>query len=226
MRTTFSQLLLGAALSHLTVPAGAAPVILKYGINAETAVTSWKEQRDAGVVLQELDYSCSAASIATILQGFYGYPVTERVVIDAIGKTTLASFADMAAALPKFGFKGIGLALSYAQLRALKVPVVVYLRAHDGNEHFSVWQGASEDEVWLKDPSWGNMRLPVERFLREWQTRDDPEHQGKILLVLPKTAAEHTTHPGFLHIPAALPPPLEIFGRRRFESLLIMNGRY
>lgn len=229
MRISLTQLLLGAVLAYLALPVCAAPVLLKYRLNAEAAVTSWKVQRDEGVVHQELDFSCSAAAIATILQGFYGYSVTERDVIDAMGidtlSTTMASFADMAAALPKFGFKGIGLALSYEQLRALKVPVVLYLRTSGRREHFSVLRGIGENEVWLRDPSWSNIRVPIERFLAEWETRDDPQNKGKILLILPQSPGEHTTRPDFLNIPAAPLPPFETLGRRRFESLLIMNGR-
>lgn len=230
MRTPLTQLLLGTTLALLALPVCAAPALLKYGFNAEAAVTSWKEQRDEGIVHQELDFSCSAAAIATILQGFYGYTVTERDVINAMGidtlSTTMASFADMAAALPKFGFKGIGLALSYEQLRALKVPVVLYLRTSGRREHFSVLRGIGNDEVWLRDPSWSNIRVPVDRFLAEWETRNDPQNKGKILLILPQSPGEHTTHPDFLNIPAAPPPPFELLGRRRFETLLIINRRY
>lgn len=228
MRTPFTQLILGAVLAYLTLPVYAEPVLLKYRIDAGAAVTSWKVQRDEGVVHQELDFSCSAAAIATILKGFYGYTVTERDVIDAMGidtlSTTMASFADMAATLPKFGFKGVGLALSYEQLRALKVPAVLYLRTSGRHEHFSVLRGIGADEVWLRDPSWSNIRVPVDRFLAEWETRDDPQNKGKILLILPQSPGEHTTHPDFLNIPVTPPPPFETLGRRRFESLLIMNG--
>ena len=41
------------------------------------SVQSWKTLRDAHVVKQDLDYSCGAASLATLLNEFYGQSATE-----------------------------------------------------------------------------------------------------------------------------------------------------
>jgi len=40
-------------------------------------VKSWKALRDERVVKQDLDYSCGAASLATVLNEYYGQPITD-----------------------------------------------------------------------------------------------------------------------------------------------------
>ncbi len=151
-------------------------------------IQSWKTLRDARIVKQDLDYSCGAASLATLLNEFYGQSVTEEVILNAMDKGDLrASFDDMQRALPQFGFKAQGFAASYEQLMRLQVPVVVYLK-HRRDDHFSVLRGINENTVWLADPSLGNRTYSKHQFMAMWQTRDDKddaELAGKFLAVLP-----------------------------------------
>ena len=66
-------------------------------------IQSWKTLRDARIVKQDLDYSCSAASLATLLNEFYGQSVTEEALLKVMDKGDLrASFEDMQRALPPF----------------------------------------------------------------------------------------------------------------------------
>lgn len=151
-------------------------------------IQSWKTLRDARIVKQDLDYSCSAASLATLLNEFYGQSVTEEALLKAMDKGDLrASFEDMQKTLPQFGFKAQGFAASYEQLMRLKAPVVVYLK-HRKDDHFSVLRGIDENTVWLADPSLGNRTYSKAQFLEMWQTRgdkDNAELAGKFLAVLP-----------------------------------------
>lgn len=152
-------------------------------------IQSWKTLRDARIVKQDLDYSCSAASLATLLNEFYGQSVTEEALLKAMDKGDLrASFEDMQKALPQFGFKAQGFAASYEQLMQLKAPVVVYLK-HRKDDHFSVLRGINESTVWLADPSLGNRTYSKEQFLEMWETRqkskDNSDFKGKFLAVLP-----------------------------------------
>lgn len=152
------------------------------------SIRSWKNLRDAEVVKQDFDYSCSAAALATLLNGFYGQSLTEETLLKAMDKGDLkASFEDMQKVLPKFGFKAQGFAASYEQLVKLKAPVVVYLK-YRKDDHFSVLRGINENVVWLADPSLGNRTYSKAQFLEMWQTRDDKEHSelsGKMLAILP-----------------------------------------
>jgi len=155
-------------------------------------VKSWKTLRDAHIVKQDLDYSCGAASLATLLNGYYGLAVTEAALLQAMDKGDgYASFDDMARALVQFGFKAQGFAASWAQLVKLRVPVVVYLK-HRKNDHFSVLRGIDENTVWLADPSLGNRTYSKAQFLAMWQTREGEversDLRGKFLAVLPNAA--------------------------------------
>lgn len=174
---------------------------------------SWTAQRDANLVKQNLDWSCGAASLATILSSFYGREVSEADVLLAIGKEEEASFDDLARVAPEFGFKATGLAFGPAELKRLKVPVLLYLRVR-GEDHFSVLRGVSDERVWLADPSWGNRILSWSDFLEYWQTRDDPKRPGKALLVLPVEGAMERRE-GFFRPPSIPALPLESIVIRR-----------
>lgn len=150
-------------------------------------VTSWKTLRDDGIVKQNFDYSCGAASLATILNSYYGQKISELQLLQAMGKDYRASFADMDRVLPQFGFKARGFAATWQQLSQLKIPVVVYVR-YRKDEHFSVLRGINNDTVWLADPGLGNRTFSREQFLAMWQTRADQvnsELAGKFLAILP-----------------------------------------
>jgi predicted double-glycine peptidase len=162
--------------------------ILTQTAHISIPIQSWKTLRDTRLVKQDLDYSCSAASLATLLNEFYGQSLTEEALLKAMDKGDLrASFEDMQRALPQFGFKAQGFAASYEQLMRLKAPVIVYLK-HRKDDHFSVLRGIDANTVWLADPSLGNRTYSREQFLDMWQTRSDKsnaELAGKFLAVLP-----------------------------------------
>lgn len=146
-------------------------------------ITSWKARRDQAIVKQGFDYSCGAATLATILH-LYGNQATELQLLQAMNiQDWMTSFEEMAGVLPSLGFKAQGLAVSFEQLAQLQVPVIAYLRL-EGKTHFTILLGASEDFVWLGDPSWGNRLLSKPHFLKLWQTPSSPTG-GKILVVLP-----------------------------------------
>jgi predicted double-glycine peptidase len=66
---------------------------------SQILVKSWKSIRDSRVVKQDLDYSCGAASIATLLSEYYQRPTSEKEILDLLvaetDKKGAASFADM-----------------------------------------------------------------------------------------------------------------------------------
>ena len=155
--------------------------------HGKVSVQSWKARRDFGIVKQNLDFSCGAASIATLLNNFYGQKLSEQEILERMGKTELrASFEDMQQVMPQLGFEAKGYALPFEQLAQLKLPVIVYLK-YRKNDHFSVLRGINGNTVLLADPSLGNMSLSREQFLAAWKTRDG-KMEGKILAVLPKDA--------------------------------------
>ncbi len=170
----------------------------------QVPVKNWKTLRDAQVVKQDLDFSCGAASLATLLNHFYGQNLTEEALLMAMDKGDgRASFDDMAKALPQFGFRAQGFAASWDQLTRLKMPVIVYVK-HRKNDHFSVLRGINQDTVWLADPSLGNRTYSRQQFLAMWQTRQDSENAdltGKFLAVLPMQAKAKQTDIFFTKTP-------------------------
>ncbi|UOP04685.1 C39 family peptidase [Conchiformibius kuhniae] len=148
---------------------------------------SWKSQRDFGIVKQDLDFSCGAASLATLLNNYYGQSLTEAEILEKMDKTRMrASFADMQRIMPELGFEAKGYALPFEQLAQLQIPVIVYLK-HRKTDHFSVLRGINGDTVLLADPSLGHISMSKAQFLASWHTRQG-EMAGKILAVVPKDA--------------------------------------
>jgi len=155
-----------------------------YGVS----VKNWKDIRDNNIVKQNKDYSCGAASIATLLTMYYRRSTTEGEILQLLEKVArqegLASFADMERILQRIGFKGIGLAASWEQLIKLKIPVVVYVK-HRKQDHFTVVSGIDDKRVKLSDPSLGNRILTRGQFKKMWETRREDGLEGKMLAVLP-----------------------------------------
>ncbi|MDH5444235.1 MAG: C39 family peptidase [Gammaproteobacteria bacterium] len=160
------------------------PTSVGIHLNGDLSVQSWKATRNKKIIMQELDFSCGSAALATLLTYYYGLNVTEKDVLTAIGKNSWLSMADMKSSLPQWGLKGIGLALDYEQLTQLKIPVIIYFHTWAG-PHFAVLRGIDKHTVWVADPASGNNKYPVEKFREKWEVRGTKTHKGKILLVLP-----------------------------------------
>jgi predicted double-glycine peptidase len=179
-------------------------IVSTHSATLEIPVKSWKALRDAQVVKQDLDFSCGAAALATLLNHFYGQTLTEEALLKAMDKGEgRASFEDMAKVLPQFGFRAQGFAASWEQLTRLKMPVVVYVK-HRKNDHFSVLRGINKDTVLLADPSMGNRTYSRQQFLAMWQTRHDIQNadlSGKFLAVLPMHADIKATDNFFTKTP-------------------------
>ena len=184
--------------------------------NGEVTSQSWKALRDAKIVKQAQDFSCGAASLATLLNGFYGLTLTEAKILKDMNKTDMmANFDDMARVVNRYGFKAGGMALSYGQLVKLTVPVVVYLQIR-GEDHFSVLKGISATHVHLADPSLGNRIFSKAQFLAMWETRDDEKLKGKILLILPQDAKTMTSVTDYFSPPSPSSLPVDILISRRY----------
>jgi len=186
------------------IPVWADSIHVKMGnLYGELPIKTWKEQRDDGVIKQNLDYSCGAASVATVLSEFYRKDqVTEKRILEIMNKDSAASFQDLAQAVKRFEMRGVGLALSFAQLKRLRVPAVAYLK-YQGDDHFSVIRGISQGgNVRLADPSWGNRTFSKAQFRAMWETREEKTFKGKILLILPAKNDFAKTDQSFFSPPA------------------------
>jgi predicted double-glycine peptidase len=156
-------------------------------LNGLASINSWKALRDFQVVKQELDYSCGAASLATILNEFYGMSVTEKDVLTRMGAKDRSSFQQLADVAPTYGVRAGGIMLSFNDLKQLQIPAIAYVQ-YRGDDHFTVIRGIRRDGVvHLADPSWGNRQLTAHQFRRIWEAPDtDSTLRGRILLILPQ----------------------------------------
>jgi uncharacterized protein len=147
---------------------------------ARGPVRSMVEIRQQGVVVQQWDYSCGAAALATILRYQHADPVPEREVArillkrdeyltDPSGFQQQGGFSllDLKRFADGRGYNGTGYGrLTLRQLVDL-APVIVPVNLN-GYNHFVVFRGVLGSRVLLADPAYGNRTLTVSRFERAW----------------------------------------------------------
>lgn len=149
--------------------------IMTGGGGITVPVVTFREQRFAGVVRQEHDFSCGAAAIATLLSYHYGTPTTERQVFDAMmaGGDRAAieregfSLLDMQGYLARVGFSAEGFRTSLDKLLEAGVPAITLINS-GGYMHFVVVKGIRGRKVLLADPAFGNKVLGAEEFEGSW----------------------------------------------------------
>ena len=156
----------------------------------QVPVRSVLDFKRSGVVMQGFDYSCGAASMATLLSYGVDDPVDEawilKTVMDAANEGERAlltqkglSLLDLQRIAEKRGHKAQGFRIGADQLAKLTRPVIVYIKPK-GYEHFAVLKGVRGDRAYLADPSHGNVRMPLYRFFDMWA---DEKGRGVVFAV-------------------------------------------
>lgn len=139
-------------------------------------VTSLKEARERGVVMQEWETSCAAAAAATVLTYGFRDPVSERAAVaDMLSRTDPAkvkarggfSLLDLKMFVEGRGYQGNAYKyLAFDDLRVFHAPIVP-IHQH-GDDHYVVVNGVRGDRVLIADPAFGNREVPIERFVAMW----------------------------------------------------------
>jgi predicted double-glycine peptidase len=195
--TTAGRLLGAVCTVAVVIPSAAgwaANVVIGPHLRVERPVRSMKELRDANVIKQQFDYSCGAAALATLFRYGFGENVTEGdVMAELLGslsaeqlQVTLQqgfSLLDLQRVARARGYRAEGFRLAPEALSQLRGPVIAFIQPR-GYRHFVVLRGIVADRVYLADPSLGNVRLPIYRFLESW--RDD-SGTGFIFVIEPET---------------------------------------
>ncbi len=183
----------------------------------ELRVASMRELRDRGVVRQQRDYSCGAAALATLLSFGLGEATTEESILRAVfaplsgdqlvelQKNGL-SLRHLQVVAAQRGFKAQGFRLRADQLSKLQRPVIVFIRP-GGYRHFAVLKGVRDGRAYLADPSLGNLRMPLTRFVEQWADAADPDERGVIFTVERDDGAWPARYA--LQIDHSLTPPVE-----------------
>ena len=176
-------------------------------VTFERELQSWEELKNTNLTRQKYDYSCGAASLSTILSHYYGISTSEKEILDFLLESkgidvdlktqiesnehlreiAYLSFLDLARYAQYKGFRTMGLALDLPTLSTLKAPVIIYVNVRDV-EHFSVYKGIDEHYVYLADPSFGNIKVSIAKFVEMFYKREDLSYPGKILAILPGSA--------------------------------------
>lgn len=176
---------------------------------------SLKSLRDKNVVKQAYDYSCGAASLATLLSYGVGDKVTEKEIMsqlldslpkeeEKLKKKEGFSLLDLSHVAKSRGHKSMGFRIAPQYLPQLGGPVIVYIKPR-GYEHFAVLKGIRGNRVFLADPSLGNIRMPVYRFLSMWLNGND---KGIIFIVEAKNGQWPADYPLKIKIQGVVQPEI------------------
>ena len=167
------------------------------------AMLEWARKRDENVLKQKHPKSCGAASLANLMTFFYDRPVDEDQLLKSIGRTgdEVLSMLDIVQMARAMNLALTGYRVPRDLLPRLGGPAIVRIQeepppsgqaaassggrldaAGERYRHFVVLDRVAEGFAYLKDPSWGNRRIPFERFVRMWE--DVPgEGRGAVLAV-------------------------------------------
>lgn len=141
---------------------------------------SYKELKERQVVMQKLDYSCGAATLATIAKYYWGDNVGEEKFIHLIRKLGLTeaeikdriekglTLTDLRDLANLAGYEASMGKVEFSELAQAKVPVIVGITVNK-HDHFVVFRGTDNAWAYLADPIRGNIRTPIPLFLEQWQ---------------------------------------------------------
>jgi hypothetical protein len=193
--------LLGGSLAVVAAPAWAvndtrAPLRDPDRI-VQLHVWSWQELKRRNVVMQNYDYSCGAAALATIFQYYWSDSVSEKDILKVLFKILTIeeikdrtkkgmAISDLRRVSVEMGYLASIGTLTFDKLTESKVPLIVPIRINEF-DHFVVYRGVAGGRVYLADPVRGNVRPTVAEFCGQWT-------KNAILVVVKKneTPPEHS----------------------------------
>lgn len=151
--------------------------------------------RYEATVPQKQEFTCGAASIATILTYYWQTPTSEATVLDTlkgrytedqihhISETGL-SFDDLIYMAEKIGFLAEGAKVALSQLPNLAGPVIVHLEKGDF-KHFVVLRKVGDRVYYVSDPVVGQLSMHADEF--------EAQYTGNALAVW-KASVDLPTH--------------------------------
>lgn len=152
--------------------------ILPSGAVLQKRLDNLTDMKFRHMVRQHTDYSCGAASLATILRYAYGLNINENTVLygmlgvsnPQLVRTKGFSLLDMKNYLAQLGYRGRGYRVNLERLHELSVPTIVLINVN-GYNHFVVLKRVFDGHVYIADPALGNRRYTVDKFLAMWPSR-------------------------------------------------------
>lgn len=169
-----------ALTAFLATTAGAEQVYLTSmgGGDVVMPVTSIRQARLSSTLLQQYDFSCGSAAVATLLTHHYGTPVSETTVFEYMYRNGDQpkirregfSLLDMKRFLQAQGFEADGFEQPLDKLLEARLPAIVLIN-ESGYLHFVVIKGLRGDRVLIGDPANGTRTVPRPAFEASWQSR-------------------------------------------------------
>lgn len=179
MRCRLMFLAVMACMASLPAAGGAEQAYLPSmgGGDVILPVTSIRQARLAGTLLQQYDFSCGSAAVATLLTHHYGYPVSESMVFEYMyqhgdqSKIQREGFSllDMKRFLQARGFEADGFAQTLDKLAEARVPAIALIN-DNGYHHFVVIKGLRGERVLIGDPANGTRAVARRAFEASWQS--------------------------------------------------------
>ena len=164
--------------SQLAIAKAAKSPVRERGHLTQRYVESWQDLQSKNVVMQQRDYSCGAAALATILRYGWGEDVDEADTLRALNQ--LLSPAEIEDRIQHgftmYDLRRLAYALGYEtavgrltldDLAGTKIPLLVAIRLKK-IDHFVVVRGIADGRVYLADPIRGNLRVPATEFQSQW----------------------------------------------------------
>ena len=142
-------------------------------------VRDYLELKRRNIVMQQRDYSCGAACLATVCKYYWGDNVNEDVFLRALDSILTEeeiadrienglAMSDLRRAAVDVGYQAVVGKLTFVKLAETRVPVIVGI-SPGGHDHFVVFRGTDREWVYVADPIRGNLRMPVPEFTKQWQ---------------------------------------------------------
>ncbi|WP_449432928.1 C39 family peptidase [Pseudomonas putida] len=169
---------------------------------------SVRERKFADLVQQKTDFSCGAASLATILRQAYWLDVNEEQIIEGmlansdqeLVRVQGFSMLDMKRYVESLGMRARGYRVAADTLHNIRIPVVVLMDIR-GYKHFVVMQKVDNGWVYIGDPVLGHKRFTLDDFVKGWN--------GIIFAVIGQ---------GYDKANALLDPPLPLTAKNRINN--------
>jgi predicted double-glycine peptidase len=166
-----------------------APIIFSCRFASLRRPESLMELRTAGMSRQMHEFTCGAAAIATVMTAL-GVEATESEVLSVILADTSRyrvnasgaleipplSAADLEAVARSRGFKAVTVKAltgpeALSALERLR-PALCRVQLYKEFLHFVVIRGVEDGWVYVSDPAYGHIRVPLSQFGRVWEEGD------------------------------------------------------
>lgn len=183
----FTEVVLFVVLSFAKIDA--APITIHIGnVKITKEARSAQAIKEENVIIQTTEYTCGAAALATLINSYLGGTATEAEVIKLAKPEperglNLLQLKRVAEAK---GYKAIGYQMNIKHLQNLGHPTLLFVKFEENKKHFTIFKGIKGDRIFLADPSQGNIRMSIDRFLKIWN--------GIVLVVMPKDGSKINDH--------------------------------